>query len=118
MDEAFNPMYPVSQWLMEQYPQLQAYPKPPLEPVAPTPTGTSLPAGATGTAAAEQAPILGATQDPQQQQQYSSPGHRPLECAQLPGDVLFIPSRWAHMTINAGDTIAFGGQATLFDEER
>lgn len=45
-------------------------------------------------------------------------GYRPLECRQYPGDVLFLPSRWSHMTLNLGETIAIGGQETLLDDDR
>ncbi len=45
-------------------------------------------------------------------------GHRPLECVQQAGDILFIPSMWSHLTINIGETIAIGGQEALQNEER
>lgn len=45
-------------------------------------------------------------------------GYRPFECRQLAGDVLFVPSRWTHLTLNLGETIAIGGQETLFNDDR
>jgi hypothetical protein len=45
-------------------------------------------------------------------------GYRPLECRQFAGDVLFLPSRWTHLTVNIGETIAIGGQETLYDDAR
>eukprot|EP01039_Chlorochromonas_danica_P001562 gene1562-1707_t len=45
-------------------------------------------------------------------------GFRPLECMQHPGDVLFLPSMWSHMTMNIGETIAIGGQQYLGEGER
>jgi histone arginine demethylase JMJD6 len=45
-------------------------------------------------------------------------GYRPLECLQRPGDVLYLPSMWSHMTMNVGETIAIGGQQYLHEEER
>jgi hypothetical protein len=45
-------------------------------------------------------------------------GYRPLECRQHPGEVLFLPSRWTHLTVNIGETIAIGGQESLVDQER
>jgi hypothetical protein len=48
----------------------------------------------------------------------SGDGYRPLECRQYPGEVLFLPSRWAHLTVNIGETIAIGGQESLVDQER
>jgi hypothetical protein len=45
-------------------------------------------------------------------------GFRPLECVQLPGDVLYLPTLWNHMTVNIGETIGIGGQEGLSSEER
>lgn len=45
-------------------------------------------------------------------------GYRPLECVQQAGDVVFLPARWSHLTINIGETIAIGGQASLGASQR
>jgi hypothetical protein len=45
-------------------------------------------------------------------------GYRPLECVQRAGDVVFLPARWSHLTINIGETIAIGGQASLGASQR
>eukprot|EP01038_Epipyxis_sp_PR26KG_P012367 gene12367-16590_t len=39
--------------------------------------------------------------------------YRPLEILQMPGDVLYLPDGWHHMTINIGETIAIGGQSSF-----
>lgn len=44
--------------------------------------------------------------------------YRPFECFQDVNETLFIPSLWAHLTINIGETIAIGGQQGLSMEER
>ena len=36
--------------------------------------------------------------------------HRPLECVQRPGDVVFVPKDWFHATANVGDTVAVAQQ--------
>lgn len=89
IDAAYSPMQPVSKWVQDIYPQLRRYPAPPLHPP------DTLPDTAV-----------------------SVEGYRPLECRQYPGEVLFIPSRWTHLTLNIGETIAIGGQESLVDEER
>ncbi len=45
-------------------------------------------------------------------------GYRPLECVQEAGDVVFLPARWSHLTVNIGETIAIGGQASLNAAQR
>eukprot|EP01031_Cornospumella_fuschlensis_P023149 gene23149-28133_t len=47
-----------------------------------------------------------------------SVGYRPLECMQHPGDILYLPSMWSHMTMNIGETIGIGGQQYLSEQER
>jgi hypothetical protein len=92
IDADYSPMLPVSRWINDVYPRLQPYPKPPFAAAA-NDTNSTAPAEAEG-------------------------GFRPLECRQLAGDVLFLPSRWTHMTINIGETIAIGGQEALYDDAR
>ena len=29
-------------------------------------------------------------------------GYRPLECVQMPGDIMYVPSGWSHQTLNIG----------------
>lgn len=36
---------------------------------------------------------------------------KPVECIQQPGDVIWIPERWSHATINLGDAVAVTIQA-------
>eukprot|EP01031_Cornospumella_fuschlensis_P024303 gene24303-29383_t len=45
-------------------------------------------------------------------------GYRPLECMQHPGDILYLPPMWSHMTMNIGETIGIGGQQYLSEQER
>jgi hypothetical protein len=45
-------------------------------------------------------------------------GYQPLYCLQEAGDILYLPNAWAHLTINEGETIAFGGQAALYADKR
>jgi hypothetical protein len=54
----------------------------------------------------------------QYEQEDFSKGFRPLECVQRPGDILFIPSLWSHMTLNIGETVGIGGQEALSTESR
>ena len=44
--------------------------------------------------------------------------YRPLECTQKEGDVVYIPAGFSHQTINIGDTIAIGGQASYPADKR
>ena len=39
-------------------------------------------------------------------------GYKPLQCIQEPGDILFLPSSWQHQTLNIGEAIGLGGQAS------
>ena len=36
---------------------------------------------------------------------------KPIVCDQMPGEMLYLPERWMHATMNLGETIAVGGQA-------
>jgi len=36
---------------------------------------------------------------------------RPLECVQRPGEVLYLPRNWKHLTLNVGEALGVGGQA-------
>eukprot|EP01034_Spumella_vulgaris_P024386 gene24386-30728_t len=90
VDALANPFLSTSRWLEEVYPGLIDYPKPPVYGHLEDALSTSVP----------------------------RTGYRPLECVQRPGEVLFVPDRWAHMTINIGETIAIGGQELLKDETR
>ena len=39
------------------------------------------------------------------------PARRPLECVQGPGEVMYLPAGWPHLTINLGGlTVGAGGQ--------
>lgn len=35
----------------------------------------------------------------------------PLECTQEPGEVMYLPGAWAHLTMNLGEAIGVGAQA-------
>ena len=106
VDAQFNPMFPVSEWLGSVYERIQWAPKPPAVQLqfsehlgGYTPVEMSRGEGASP-------PVDG------------SRGYRPLECVQEPGDVLYLPTRWSHLTMNIGETIAIGGQQVLHDLER
>ena len=48
-----------------------------------------------------------------------APGHQaPLECVQGPGQVVYLPSGWKHLTLNIGEAIGVGGQAGLDPRDR
>ena len=46
------------------------------------------------------------------------PKHRPLQCVQRPGEVVYLPPRWVHATLNVGDAVAAGGQEVLEPSDR
>lgn len=94
VDSAFNPMFPVSKWAQDVYPNLAGFPKPPRS-FFPGENDATEPGPET-----------------------SEEGYRPFECRQHAGDVLFLPRRWSHLTLNLGETIAIGGQETLYNEDR
>jgi len=109
IDSFYNPLFPVSMWFNDVYPQLLHYPKPPLityDDVMETKT------------IQYDYKIDNIYRSNNLEDMNSRRGYRPLECAQQAGDILFVPQRWAHMTFNYGDTIAIGGQETLYDEDR
>ena len=35
---------------------------------------------------------------------------RPMLCFQHPGEILYLPTGWAHATLNLGETVGIGGQ--------
>lgn len=41
---------------------------------------------------------------------------RPLECVQPAGAIMYLPAGWPHMTLNDGEVIGAGAQATSFTE--
>lgn len=45
-------------------------------------------------------------------------GFKPLECIQRPGDIMFLPDLWSHMTLNIGETIAVGAQEAISGDAR
>jgi hypothetical protein len=47
-----------------------------------------------------------------------SEGYRPLECLQMPGDIMYLPASWSHQTINIGEAIGLGGQTALTARKR
>lgn len=44
--------------------------------------------------------------------------YQPIVCLQKEGDLLYLPDGWNHLTINVGETIAFGGQSSYFPSKR
>lgn len=96
VDRDFNPMFPVSKWVRDVYPQLDGFPKPPK---------TFFPEASDASSVIDLPAFV-------------EKGHRPFECRQQAGDVMFLPRRWSHLTLNLGETIAIGGQETLHNEDR
>jgi hypothetical protein len=93
IDALANPFLPSSRWVEDIYPLLLSYPKPPLYSYQ--------------------------LQNEKHRDDHNlTTGYRPLECVQRPGEVLFVPDRWAHMTLNLGETVAIGGQELLRDDVR
>jgi len=45
-------------------------------------------------------------------------GFKPMECIQQPGDILYLPAGWSHLTMNIGEAIGIGGQTALSAERR
>lgn len=39
-----------------------------------------------------------------------SASQQPIVCDQMPGEMLVLPERWIHATMNLGETVAIGGQ--------
>lgn len=85
VEEQFNPLLTVNDWLDTIYPLMASYPKPPLS-------------GSSATAAPA-----------------NTTGYRPLECVQMPGEVFYLPAKWSHTTLNIGEAIALGGQEKSYD---
>lgn len=48
----------------------------------------------------------------------ASTEYKPLYCLQKAGDVMYLPDLWSHLTINEGETVAYGGQSALLPEHR
>ena len=44
--------------------------------------------------------------------------YRPMYCKQRPGDLMYLPPLWSHLTYNQGETVAFGGQAMYPAQDR
>ena len=42
---------------------------------------------------------------------------KPLECMQMPGDIVYVPSGWIHATVNVGDTAAIAQRVATFPED-
>ena len=56
--------------------------------------------------------------DPSADTASTSPYSRPLECVQRPGDIIYLPEGWAHMTINIGEAVGIGGQSSMNIDDR
>ena len=39
---------------------------------------------------------------------------KPLQCVQQPGEVVYLPAGWAHLTVNLDETIGAGAQVSAF----
>ncbi|CAM9115880.1 unnamed protein product [Chrysoparadoxa australica] len=46
------------------------------------------------------------------------PQHQPMQCTQHGGDLFYLPPNWKHLTVNAGEAIAVGGQEVYLGEKR
>ena len=74
IERTYNPLYPVFDWFRSTYPQLKGLNQPPVNGDIPVP------------------------------QETGHKGYRPLECVQMPGDIMYVPSLWDHSTINIGES--------------
>ena len=72
IERTYNPLYPVLDWFTSTYPLLKGLNQPPVNGDIPVP------------------------------QEAGHKGYRPLECVQMPGDIMYVPASWAHSTINIG----------------
>ena len=86
VDVSLNPLLPVIEWFKTILPVLKQLPKPPLR---------------------------GANDAQKVTPEDQLRGYQPLQCVQESGDLVFLPARWSHLTLNIGETIAIGGQASL-----
>jgi hypothetical protein len=44
--------------------------------------------------------------------------HNLLECVQRPGEVVYLPRAWKHLTLNIGEAVGVGGQVPYDDAQR
>ena len=49
---------------------------------------------------------------------HRSRGYRPIEYTQYPGQILYLPAGWSHLSINIGESIAFGAQRSQSASEK
>ena len=77
VERTYNPLNPVYDWFSATYPQLKSLNQPPVNGDIPVP------------------------------QDAGHKGYRPLECVQMPGDIMYIPALWDHSTINIGKPFNF-----------
>ena len=75
IERTYNPLYPVLDWFTSTYPQLKGLNQPPVNGNIPVP------------------------------QEAGHKGYRPLECVQMPGDIMYVPALWDHSTINIGKSM-------------
>ncbi|RYH15048.1 hypothetical protein EON65_32465 [archaeon] len=103
VDSMFSPFTSAYDWYTDIYPHIlqSVYAKAPLHTPSPH----------TQTHTHTHTPHAAATGDGYR-------GYRPLECMQHPGDILYLPPMWSHMTMNIGETIAIGGQQYLSENDR
>ncbi len=100
----YNPLQSVQHWLRRVYaPMLQNLPHFP-----PSFTSTSSAAATTTTIAQCSARTVSG----------KVVRYKPLECLQRAGQVVYLPDGWSHLTINVGETIAFGGQSSFSAVDR
>lgn len=136
VDAEYNPIHPVSHWLESIYSRLQIYPKPPKNTFFPPFSHWRYGSSPEHRPSLRQSNFkygasFGAPAHPEMSRRRAAhfessgatlgsttSGYRPVECTQQAGDVLYLPTRWTHMTLNIGETIAFGGQETLLNSER
>lgn len=72
-ERTYNPLHPVLDWFTSTYPRLKGLSQPPVNGDMPVPQGAG------------------------------HQGYRPLECVQMPGDIMYVPALWDHCTINIGE---------------
>lgn len=105
LEQITNPLLPVEHWFNSVYPLLST---------------CSRVAAPLSSCEGKDGVCVASEEKEKEEEEYESVGEcqRPLECLQNPGDVVYLPSGWSHLTVNVGETIAVGGQASYSAAER
>ena len=112
IERTYNPLKSVFNWYETYYKQLSLLDPPPLESI----TKSSISRSNSNDFSNRGEDDVDSDSKDQHKEEHS--GHRPLECVQLPGDVIYLPKAWSHMTLNIGEAIGIGGQVVLPAEDR